>query len=383
MNLSTSIIDNLNDNLWQIINKKLTQSEKISIAVWYLFLSWLKEVYENLKNLSEIKILIWNKTDSSTANTLNYLFTQNNYQTPAEIDKIKQENIFEYSNDIWKEFRQTKEDKEFILWLYQLVKDWKLKIKIYTKWVLHAKAYIFTAPKDSLVPWQVIIWSSNFSKWWFYNNTELNVIVDGKENYEKMINWFENLWNQSEEFSKEFLEIIDNSWIKAQPTPYEIYMKVLYELVGEYLENKQIEWDWINHLFKFQIDAVLQAYNIVNKYWWVFVSDVVWLGKTYIWTVLMHLLTSKSKTKWLCLVPPKLIKNWEQVARKFHANVEIRSIYDLEKSDKSIFVLGNESEGIDEKILALCNSSLHIPMQRGVESLNVAITASLIAFCKF
>jgi hypothetical protein len=56
-----------------------------------------------------------------------------------------------------------------------------------------------------------------------------------------MINWFENLWNQSEEFSKEFLEIIDNSWIKAQPTPYEIYMKVLYELVGEYLENKQIE----------------------------------------------------------------------------------------------------------------------------------------------
>jgi len=179
-----------------------------------------------------------------------------------------------------------------------------------------------------------------------------------------MINWFENLWNQSEEFSKEFLEIIDNSWIKAQPTPYEIYMKVLYELVGEYLENKQIEWDWINHLFKFQIDAVLQAYNIVNKYWWVFVSDVVWLGKTYIWTVLMHLLTSKSKTKWLCLVPPKLIKNWEQVARKFHANVEIRSIYDLEKIyqdssyDSFEYVLIDESHKFKDK-----NSSRYAMLQ--------------------
>ena len=49
-------------------------------------------------------------------------------------------------------------------------------------------------------------------------------------------------------------------------------------------------------------------------------------------------------------------------------------------SDKSIFVLGNESDGVSPAIEALCNASVAIPMQRGVESLNVAVTASLLAF---
>jgi len=49
-------------------------------------------------------------------------------------------------------------------------------------------------------------------------------------------------------------------------------------------------------------------------------------------------------------------------------------------SKKSIFVLGNESEGVSPAIEKLCNASIAIPMQRGVESLNVAVTASLLAF---
>ena len=49
-------------------------------------------------------------------------------------------------------------------------------------------------------------------------------------------------------------------------------------------------------------------------------------------------------------------------------------------SSKTIFVLGNESEGVSRDIEALCNESIAIPMQRGVESLNVAVTASLLAF---
>jgi len=49
-------------------------------------------------------------------------------------------------------------------------------------------------------------------------------------------------------------------------------------------------------------------------------------------------------------------------------------------AQKSLFVLGNESEGIRPEISALCNDAIAIPMQRGVESLNVAVTAALLAF---
>ena len=60
-----------------------------------------------------------------------------------------------------------------------------------------------------------------------------------------------------------------------------------------------------------------------------------------------------------------------------HANT---SLYEIDKVQKSIFVLGNESEGVSSEVQALCNDSLCIKMNRGVESLNVAVTASLIAF---
>ena len=58
------------------------------------------------------------------------------------------------------------------------------------------------------------------------------------------------------------------------------------------------------------------------------------------------------------------------------------SIYDLEVSKKSIFVLGNESDGVSQEVTNVCNNSISIPMKRGVESLNVAVTASLIALMK-
>ncbi len=56
------------------------------------------------------------------------------------------------------------------------------------------------------------------------------------------------------------------------------------------------------------------------------------------------------------------------------------SLFELQPAKKSIFVLGNESDGVSKEVLKYCNKKLIIPMNRDVESLNVAVTASLIAF---
>jgi len=55
---------------------------------------------------------------------------------------------------------------------------------------------------------------------------------------------------------------------------------------------------------------------------------------------------------------------------------------DLTLPARSVFVLGNESEGVSDAVTRQCNASLAIPMNRGVESLNVAVTAALIAFMR-
>jgi len=65
----------------------------------------------------------------------------------------------------------------------------------------------------------------------------------------------------------------------------------------------------------------------------------------------------------------------------YSLTAEAKSSYkEQDYGNKTIFVLGNESEGVSHAVQSMCSKSIAIPMQRGVESLNVAVTASLLAF---
>lgn len=46
----------------------------------------------------------------------------------------------------------------------------------------------------------------------------------------------------------------------------------------------------------------------------------------------------------------------------------------------AVFILGNESDGVSKAVNQLCDEHIRIPMHRDVESLNVAVTAALIAY---
>jgi 23S rRNA (guanosine2251-2'-O)-methyltransferase len=56
------------------------------------------------------------------------------------------------------------------------------------------------------------------------------------------------------------------------------------------------------------------------------------------------------------------------------------SLFDYHADDFCVYVLGNESEGLSPQSRELADISLSVPMRNGVESLNVAVTASLVAF---
>ncbi len=57
-----------------------------------------------------------------------------------------------------------------------------------------------------------------------------------------------------------------------------------------------------------------------------------------------------------------------------------RSLFDGSPGDRVIYVLGNETDGPSDAVTALADEQRRIPMQNGVESLNVAVTAALIAY---
>ncbi len=56
------------------------------------------------------------------------------------------------------------------------------------------------------------------------------------------------------------------------------------------------------------------------------------------------------------------------------------SLFDNVDRQARVFVLGNESTGVSKTIEKLADKQYCIPMNNGVESLNVAVTAALIAF---
>ena len=57
-----------------------------------------------------------------------------------------------------------------------------------------------------------------------------------------------------------------------------------------------------------------------------------------------------------------------------------RSISQFQPAQRSIYVLGNETDGLSPAVAKACTEMLKIPMRNGVESLNVGVTASLLAF---
>ncbi|MFL0808885.1 MAG: 23S rRNA (guanosine(2251)-2'-O)-methyltransferase RlmB [Agarilytica sp.] len=56
------------------------------------------------------------------------------------------------------------------------------------------------------------------------------------------------------------------------------------------------------------------------------------------------------------------------------------SLSDLDKKQNKVFVLGNETDGVSKEVSKACDSFIKIPMSNDVESLNVAVTAGIIAF---
>ena len=83
-----------------------------------------------------------------------------------------------------------------------------------------------------------------------------------------------------------------------------------------------------------------------------------------------------------CKDLPKTLIDFKQAgaivcALSSHASTELKA---FTPQAPCIYVLGNESEGVSSEVTKLCNEQVCIPMNNGVESLNVAVTAALIAF---
>lgn len=318
------IIDNRNEKLVEHINLILDSTDSARFAVGYFFLSGFTSIAKELQNLTELRLLIGN---TSTRETIEQL--AEGYRELSAIENATED--LTYSSRAKRKARasetaenlrggidimpQTDESEELIRILVDMITNKKLKVRVYTKGRLHAKAYIFHY-KQGYETGTSIVGSSNLTLAGLTSNTELNVVVSGNANQEQLRDWFDALWEESEDFNESLMEEMRTSWALAPVRPYDIYMKTLYELVRERLERDEDRLspaaDVMEQLADFQQVAVWQAIKIINKYGGAFVSDVVGLGKSYIGSAIVKYFEQVESARPLIFCPPALIPMWER-----------------------------------------------------------------------
>jgi hypothetical protein len=207
----------------------------------------------------------------------------------------------------------------------------KLEIRAFPSKNIHAKVYIGRFAPDDRDYGFVITGSSNFSYSGLVGNREFNVELRQRRDVEFALTQFEELWQQSVDISEDFVDTVQKkTWLNDSITPYELYLKLIYEYLQEDInlqDNIEIFLPDGFMALQYQQQAVQQAMKKLNEHNGVFLADVVGLGKTFITAQLLQQL----KGRILVICPPVLKDYWEESLHDFRVPAKVESLGKLEK----------------------------------------------------
>jgi ERCC4-related helicase len=298
------IIDNNRKLLKDVLIEISKDYSQISIATGYWDLPGTSQIIDELSGYKKIRLLIGREP-----------LIPRHQQEVVEPD-FPDKDIF---TDL-EQLPATKIARETVKKIKKLQEQGILEVKIYKKSFLHAKCYIFgDYDTENAVG---IIGSSNFTEAGLTKNAELNTlesdnrIVTFRPATEKQevghLYWFDQFWNSSIDWNGEFTRILEQSPSgDILFSPYEIYIRTLYELFKEELEDDiQISQSRNGlELHEFQKKNVQALLRRLNKYRFAMLSDSVGLGKTVTAAeVIRHYIDSDEGKKRVVIITPKSIK---------------------------------------------------------------------------
>lgn len=225
----------------------------------------------------------------------------------------------------------------------------KIQIKVYRKNFLHEKCYIFGTDSENAIG---IIGSSNFTRKGMFGNLELNQIEDNNATvnfirknltqHPSHRTWFEELWTDSEAWSKVFKEEI-LALSKHGGTcfsAYEMYIHALYRIYGQDLldekENKVDADDPSSgkpQLLKFQVQNANSLIKKLERQGVAMLSDSVGLGKTYTAIKVIEYYKHNLNQRVVVIAPAGLIQQWRKAFDEFRI-IHIPEIYSLQDTEK-------------------------------------------------
>ena len=329
-----------------------SNTQFFDVLVGYFRTSGFFKLYPSLERVEKIRILVGLNVDRFTIKIIDRMKEEVQYYsfTHKEAKEILEETV-EQEFDVSATTSEVEKGvRVFIEWL----KSGKLEMRMYTGSPIHAKVYIMRKDPEKVPDMfgSVITGSSNFSEAGLLNNMEFNVELKDAPDVQFALDKFEELWAKSEDIKDTYIETVqERTWIREDITPYQLYLKTLYEFFKEEInadkENFQTLLPEGYMRLQYQIDAVTQAKQKIDAYGGVFISDVVGLGKTYICAMLAN--TFNRNTYKLFICPPVLVDYWRSVLQEFDvARCDVESLGKLDSliqkgTDKYSYVFIDEA----------------------------------------
>lgn len=314
-----------NNTLLDRFNKTLSHNTQFfDVLVGYFRTSGFFNLYESLEDIEKIRILVWLNVDRKS------------FELIEQVRKSKEEAKEEFLYTVEKEFETTddkREVEEWVLKFIEFLQSWKMELRVYPKAQIHSKVYIIRKDQEKSPDYygSVITGSSNFSLNGMVENLEFNVELKDTPDVKYALDRFEELWKDWVNISEEYIDTVKNkTWLNADITPYDLYLKFLYEYFNIRINDDKKELfytlpKWFKEL-EYQKDAVKEALIKLDTYNGFFLADVVWLGKTYI----AALIGQQLRGNILIICPPHLIDYWNDTFQDFKVPCQVESLWMLQ-----------------------------------------------------
>lgn len=297
-----------------------SNTQFFDVLVGYFRTSGFFKLYPSLESVEKIRILVGLNTDRFTVKIIDRAKEEIQYSSLTE--KESKEAVSAVIEEEFEQATTTSEVEKGVSVFIDWLKSGKLEMRMYTEAPIHAKVYIMRKNPEKVPDMygSVITGSSNFSEAGLLNNLEFNVELKDAADVKFALDKFEELWEKSTDIRETYIETVEQkTWMRGDITPYELYLKTLYEFFKEEInldkENFQTLLPEGYMRLQYQIDAVMQAKQKIEAYNGVFISDVVGLGKTYICAMLANAFPRATYKLFIC--PPVLVDYWTDVLKEF------------------------------------------------------------------
>lgn len=322
----------------QALKNALQSAESVDIEVGFFYFSGFELLAEELKD-KRVRIIVGKYIDPECVpeialrhknegdnfdlepfmprRAVNSNLEKKEFYTKGFVNLVNDTSLFDSSDS-------QKALKIFI----SKIEDGSLELAMASR-VEHGKMYIIHNKKELSqggdFPGTVFIGSSNFTYQGLMGQGELNEQDRNASKYEEYCKKFEQLWADSHNINiaskisnQEFLKKLKKDlWMYSNPSPYDVYIRVLHELFSndENLKIKTPEsiTGGVFSDLEYQVDAIKMGLDRIEKYDGVIVADVVGLGKSVIASAIANNLDMKT----VVIAPPHLKDQWEEYQEEF------------------------------------------------------------------